>query len=116
MVAVADASTAKSASSWPPSLSVFRQALQAALLDNGTEEQPFPDGPRLRAVDVEKVKTEFAKVCHVDSETETGRREALRKQFTRKLTDAQQKKLIGVRVEAAGRTLIWLVSVHEDAP
>jgi hypothetical protein len=116
MVAVADASTAKPASSWPPSLSVFRQALQAALLDNGTEEQPFPDGPRLRAVDVEKVKTEFAKVCHVDSETETGRREALRKQFTRKLTDAQQKKLIGVRVEAAGRTLIWLVSVHEDAP
>jgi hypothetical protein len=56
---------------------------------------------------------EFDQICHVESKTEDGRQEALRKQFTRRLNDAQQKKLIGVRVKSEGpdlgRTLIWLV-------
>jgi hypothetical protein len=118
MVAVAETTTAKPASDWPPSLSVFRQALLAALTDSGFEDQPFTDGPRLTVVDVECVKTEFAKLCHVDSETEAGRQEARRKQFTRKLNDAQQRKLIGLRVAsgaAAARTLIWLVSSQGQA-
>jgi hypothetical protein len=63
-------------------------------------------------VDLELVKAEFAKVCHVDSETEAGRQEARRKQFARKLGDAQQRKLIGVHV-ATNRTLVWLVSTQE---
>jgi hypothetical protein len=111
MVAVADENTTKPASHWPPSLSVFRQALLNALTDSGFEDQPFPDGPRSRVVDVERVKAEFAKVCHVDSETEAGRQEARRKQFARKLGDAQQRKLVGVHANPS-RTLVWLVDIE----
>lgn len=109
MVAVAEQSGVKPASHWPPGLSVFRQALLAALIDSGFEDRPFADGPVMQVADINWVKNEFAKLCHVDSETETGRQEALRKQFTRKLNDAQQRKLVGVRV-APDRTLIWLVN------
>jgi hypothetical protein len=112
MVAVAEPSSVKPASHWPPGLSVFRQALLAALIDSGFEDRPFVDGPALQVADIKWVKSEFAKVCHVDSETEEGRQEALRKQFTRKLNDAQQKKLVGVRV-ASDRTLIWLVKAGD---
>jgi hypothetical protein len=87
MVAVAEQSNVKPASQWPPSLSVFRQALIAALLDSGLEDRPFADGPVLKVVDVKWVKNEFAKICHVDSETEEGRQEAVRKQFSRKRGD-----------------------------
>ena len=108
MVAAAELSNVKPASHWPPSLSVFRQALLNALIDSGFEDRPFADGPAMKVADIKWVKNEFAKICHVDSETEEGRQEALRKQFSRKLNDAQQRKLVGVRV-TDDRTLIWLV-------
>lgn len=111
MVAVAEVSTAKSASHWTPSLSVLRRALLNALIESGFEGQPYVDGPRMRVVDIERVKNEFFKACHVESETEAGRQEARRKQFTRKLTDAQQRALVGIHV-ADDRTLVWLVSAQ----
>jgi len=114
MVGVAETSTAKPVSHWPPSLSVFHQALLVALGDSGFEHRPFADGPILQVVEIKWVKSEFAKVCHVDSQTDTGRQEALRKQFARKLTDAQQRKLVGVQV-APDRTLIWLVRADDKA-
>jgi hypothetical protein len=107
MVAVAEVSHVKPASHWPQGLSVFRQALLAALADSGFEDRPFADGPVLQVADIKWVKGEF-----VDSETEAGRREALRKQFARKMNDAQQRKLVGVRV-ADDRTLIWLVKADQ---
>ena len=108
MVAVAEVSNVKPASHWPAGLSVFRQALLNALIDSGFEDRPFGDGPAVKVVDIKWVKNEFGKICHVDSETNEGRQEALRKQFSRKLNDAQQRKLVGVRV-TDDRTLIWLV-------
>jgi hypothetical protein len=112
MVAAAELSNVKPASHWPPGLSVFRQALLNALIDSGFQERPFADGPAMEVADVKWVKNEFAKICHVDSETEAGRQEARRKQFTRKLNDAQQRKLVGVRV-TDDRTLIWLLKTGE---
>ena len=112
MVAVAEVSHVKPASHWPQGLSVFRQALLAALADSGFEDRPFADGPVLQVADIKWVRAEFANVSHVDSETEAGRREALRKQFARKMNDAQQRKLVGVRV-ADDRTLIWLVKADQ---
>ena len=110
MVAVAEAGAAKPASDWPPNLSVFRQALQTALADGAFEDRPFLDGPLLRVVFHDHVRDEFAKITHVDSASEEKRREAIRKQFARKLADAQSKKLVGVRARSDGKTLIWLVS------
>jgi hypothetical protein len=112
MVAAAEVSSVKPASHWPLGLVVFRQALLNALIDSGFEDRPFADGPAMKVVDIKWVKNEFAKVCHVDSETEKGRQEALRKQFTRKLNDAQRRKLVGVRV-TDDRTLIWLVKAGD---
>jgi hypothetical protein len=116
MVAVAEASAAKPASDWPPALSVFRQALHTALADGAFEDQPFADGPILRVVFLHLVRDEFAKITHVDSDSEKGRQEAIRKQFARKLSDAQSKKFVGVRARSDGKTLVWLVDRQGDAP
>ena len=115
MVAVAAEGTAKPASDWPQALEVFRQALQTTLATDAHEARPFPDGPEVRVTFLNLVRDEFAKITHVDSDTEAGRKEALRKQFIRKLTDAQNKKLVGVRTRDDGKTLIWLVSRAEAA-
>jgi hypothetical protein len=110
MVAVAEVSiAAKPATDWPSHLSVFRRALVEALLNSGVNDQPFSDGPLLRVVDVEAVRAEFYKVCVVDSDTEAGRQDARRKQFSRKLEQAQQLNLVGARV-GNGRTLLWLIN------
>jgi hypothetical protein len=110
MVAVAETGAAKPASDWPPALSVFRQALQTALADGAFEDQPFADGPILRVAFHDLVRDEFAKITHVDSASEEKRQEAIRKQFARKLADAQAKKLVGIRARPDGKTLVWLVS------
>ena len=115
MVAVAEVSTLRPACDWTPSLSVFRRALLNALAESGFEAQPFADGPRMRVAEIEQVKNEFFKACHVESETEAGRQEARRKQFTRKLTDAQQRGLVGLHV-AGDRTLVWLADVRGSGP
>jgi hypothetical protein len=112
MVAVAELSNVKPSSQWPPSLSVFRQALIAALLDSGFEDRPFADGPAMKVADIKWVKNEFTKICHVDSEIEEGRQEAVRRKFSRKLNDAQQRKLVGVLV-TDDRTLIWMVKAGD---
>jgi hypothetical protein len=115
MVAVAHESAAKPASDWPAALSVFRQALQTALADGGFEDRPFPDGPTLRVVFHDLARDEFAKITHVESASEEKRQEAIRKQFTRRLNDAQSRKLVGVRTRADGKSLVWLVS-RQEAP
>jgi hypothetical protein len=112
---VAQVSAAKPASDWPPALSVFRQALQTALAEGAFEARPFADGPIVRVAFLHLVRDEFAKVTHVDSDSEKGRQEAIRKQFTRRLADAQSKRLVGVRArdDAKTLTLIWLVNRQE---
>jgi hypothetical protein len=109
MVAVAEGEAAKTTSPWPPSLSVFKQALTEALIADGKDEQPFPNCPVVKTVDVEMVKGIFATLTHTDSDTEEGRKEAIRKQFTRRLNDAQQRHLIGVKSEPSGRSRTWLI-------
>ena len=110
MVAIAHESAAKPASDWPPALSVFRQALQTALAEGAFDDRPFPNGPTLRVVFLHLVRDEFAKITHVDSASEEKRQEAIRKQFTRKLNDAQSRKLVGVRTREDDKSLVWLVS------
>src|SRR5262245_24377289 len=116
MVAVAETGAAKPASDWPPALSVFRQALHTALADGGFENQPFADGAVLRVVFLDLVRDEFGKITHVDSESEKGRQEAIRKQFKRRLDDAQSRKLVGVRARSDGKTLVWVVNREGGAP
>jgi hypothetical protein len=112
LAAVAGSGGAQSAMQWPSHLRVFRQALSNALIDFGSDQRPFPDGPQVRAVSEDKVREEFDRIAHVDSPPEK-RQEALRKQFSRKLSDAQGRTLIGLHVDAAGHAILWIVSGKE---
>lgn len=112
LAAVAGSGGAQSATQWPGHLRVFRQALANALVSFGKDERPFPDGPQVRAVSEHKAREEFDRIAHVDSPPEK-RQEALRKQFSRKLSDAQGRTLIGLHVDSAGHAVLWLVSGKE---
>src|SRR5262249_12377083 len=89
---------------------VRRYALRVPLADGPFQDRPFTDGPLLDVVFHDHVRDEFAKITHVDSASEEKRQEAIRKQFARRLADAQSKKLVGVRARSDGKTLIWLIS------
>ena len=105
-----------SASVWPIHLSTFKQALMDTLISSGVDEQPFAKCPVVKTVDVEAVKNVFATLTHTDSETEEGRKEAIRKQFKRRLDQAQELKLIGLHADAAGHTKIWLIRSPDAKP
>ena len=113
MVAVSEAEATRTANPWPPPLTIFRQALDEALLA-GVNEKPYPDGPVVTTIDTETVKKIFARLTHVDSSTPAGRAEAIRKQFSRRLNDAQQRRLIGLKADDAGQTKIWIVRRQAD--
>ena len=116
MVAVAIDMPASNASVWPTHLSTFKQALMDALISSGVDEQPFPKCPMVKTVDVESVKTGFAALTHIDSKTEEGRKEAIRKQFKRRLDQAQEHRLIGLHADASGHTKIWLIRSPDAKP
>jgi hypothetical protein len=90
--------------------------LMDALISGGVDEQPFATCPVVRTINTEAVKTVFATLTHIDSETEEGRKEAVRKQFKRRLDQAQELKLIGLHADAAGHTKIWLIRSPDAKP
>jgi hypothetical protein len=96
----------KKTDTWPRKLTVFHDALFNALADGGRAQQPFIDGPLVRAVDRELVRAEFYKRYPADGGTEERRNDAKRKAFNRSLTDAQESKLIGV-ADVDQLTLVW---------
>jgi hypothetical protein len=116
MVAVAEGESAKTMAIWPPALAVFKQALVDTLIASGKDEAPFPNGPNVRTVDAEAVKTTFATITHVESDNEQGRKEAIRKQFARKLGEAQSRRLIGVKADTSGQTKLWLLRPGDARP
>ena len=68
------------------------------LVDQGSEQRPFPDGSTVRAVDIEVARQEFYRSCLVEGETEKKRQGARRQAFHRAVSGAQGRNLIGVRV------------------
>jgi hypothetical protein len=123
MVAVAEEGVTQTASQWPSHLLIFRQALSEAILAKGYLNKPYPDGPELKVVNVEDVKAFFATLTHVDSKkqgtgeaTEEARQDAIRKQFARKLEQAQTRRLIGFVADTAGHGKIWLAKAAPDKP
>lgn len=107
------------ATQWSDHLRIFRQALSTALINHGKNVRPYLDGPEVKAVTEDEVREEFNRIAHVDSPTPDKRQEALRKQFSRKLIDAQNKALVAVHNDAAGHAghaLIWFVSGKDQPP
>ena len=100
---------------WAPSLKVFREALVEALLAAGIDYQ-IPDGPKVKAVELGKLREAFYSLHVVASDeaaTAETRQNAKRMAFTRALDGARSRNLIGARALEDGRQLVWLV--HETS-
>jgi hypothetical protein len=88
-------------------LRLLQRTLINVLVDHGQKCQPFSDMPEVRAVDTDIVRNEFYRSMAADGDAE--QKQATRRQaFHRAITDAQDRRLIGVR-EVDGKTLLWLV-------
>ena len=86
----------------------LRQVMMNIIADCGFDERPFPNGPTVKVVDIELVKTEFYKSYPATGD-EKDKREARRKAFSRALTEARDKGLIGSR-DIGAVTYIWLTT------
>ena len=76
------------------------------LADSGSNQKPYPDGPTVRAVDLELVRSEFYKSHPATGDTKT-KADARRQAFVRAVRDAQAKGLIGTR-DIGAVTFVWL--------
>jgi hypothetical protein len=94
-------------SGWSKSLRLLQRALMNVLVDHGSDQQPFADGPVVRAVDIEIVRAEFYKSYAADGDPKQ-RQNAKRQAFNRAVRDAQERSLVCVR-EIGPITWIWLV-------
>jgi hypothetical protein len=100
---------------WPVSLKVFRAALIEATLNAGFDHQ-IECGPRVKAVDLNRVRDAFYQSYVAVSEataTAEERQNAKRMAFKRAVEKAQSLYLIGARAEGE-RQIIWLVTPFES--
>ena len=98
---------AKKPDAWAAkSLRLLRQTLMNMLADCGSEQQPYPDGPIVRAVDIEIVRAEFYKSHPASGDDKA---QARKKAFKRAVEDARDKGLIGSR-DIGAVTFVWLAT------
>ncbi|MCJ2023660.1 hypothetical protein MKK52_05425, partial [Methylobacterium sp. J-067] len=94
---------------WPTSLKVFRQALTAAMDENGIRSWPFGStGAEHRAVPVERVRDAFYLTYPADGEDGVKRADAKRQAFGRALKAALGRSLVA-SIELQGVDHLWLV-------
>jgi hypothetical protein len=111
----AAATKPKDGSGWSKSLKLLQRALMAVLVESGTEQKPFPDGPTVRAVDVEIVRGEFYKSYLAEGDTPQAKQAARRQAFHRAFKEAQNRDLVGVR-QTGDTTLVWLTHSPRQEP
>jgi hypothetical protein len=108
----AEAAGATAPRRWSKALSNFRRALSEALIHS--HETVTPNGETFRAADRELVKEEFYKIHPADGDTPTQQQDSRKHAFNRAVKRAQDESLIGIRVDHAKRTLIWLTDAPPD--
>jgi AAA domain len=107
VVVSADTPTMAKSSRWTRGLSVFRDAVTAAIIAEGEDHRPGGDGAIVKAVPVECAKSQHNRL-YVHS-GDGDRSEAERKAWRRALQTARGTQLIGSE-SSCGRDLIWLAS------
>jgi hypothetical protein len=107
--AVAPQPSVKAGRQWPKSLRVLHGIMTNILLDAGTEQRPFIDGPLVRTVDRELVRAEFYKQHATDGDTEKQKQNSRRQAFNRAVKEAQAKGLICIR-EIGSVLHMWLAT------
>ena len=99
----AAAKPGRSTSPWTPRLSLFKNCLGRTLLDHGLPKRPFgSDGSEVRAVPVDRVRTEFLASYAADTH------DAKKKQWTRVLKEASERELVATREISAGDPQDWI--------
>jgi AAA domain/Bifunctional DNA primase/polymerase, N-terminal len=93
---------------WTPSMLVLRRVLMTILVDCGQMVRPFPDGPEVRACNLEHVRPEFYRQYPADG-TEQQKAEARRKAFHRSVKEALARGVVASR-EVDNVQLIWLAT------
>jgi hypothetical protein len=87
------------------SLRHLHKVMMNMLADCGSEQRPYPDGPIVRAVDIELVKVEFFKSYPATGD-EAAKKETRKKAFKRAIDNASGKQLIGTR-DIGATTFTW---------
>jgi hypothetical protein len=91
------------------SLRLLRQALMNVLVDYGKEITPWPNGPTVRAVDLEMIRPEFYRSYPAAEAIDAkGKQGARQRAFHRGISDAKVANLIG-SWEIEGMTFVWLI-------
>jgi hypothetical protein len=90
------------------SLRHLRQTMMNILADCGSQQRPYPDGPMVRAVDLDVVRVEFHKGYPATGD-EAAKKEARKKAFNRAIETAHDKRLIGSR-DIGATTFVWLAA------
>jgi AAA domain len=97
---------------WPKSLRIFRTSMQTVILDHAKTIHPYgAQGPKVQAVTIEQVRTEFMAAYPTDSsDSERDQKAAKRAAFNRGLKEARAMELIGSR-EIGGVDLLWFAQI-----
>jgi AAA domain len=97
----------KEADGWTKSLYTLKRIMMALLADHGQDVQPFTDGPTVRAIKTDIVRTEFFRQHIADgAEDKEG---AKRRAYNHAVKSAQNKGLIGAR-EIGEVQFLWFVT------
>jgi hypothetical protein len=88
---------------------LLRRTIMALLADCGVELKPFPDGPTVRALRVDLVRTEFCKSYYAGGDSPKKVRDAKASAFKRAIDLAADHRAIMVR-EITGDQFVWLAA------
>jgi hypothetical protein len=87
--------------------------MEASVINHGQEMAPYGDeGPKVRAIPVDKVRAEFISAYPADNEDQRARDSIKRTAFHRALKDARERLLICSR-DINGTDFVWLVNETE---
>jgi hypothetical protein len=90
------------------SIRQLRQVLMNMLADVGSQQRPYPDGPLVRAVDLELVRAEFYKSYPAVGNDEA-KADTRQKAFRRAVNEASARGLIKTR-DIGAVTFVWLTT------
>jgi hypothetical protein len=98
---------------WTKTLRIFRRAMETAVIERCRDLFPYGnDGPKVHAVTLEQVRTEFVASYPADNEDQRARDAVKRSAFNRAMKDARERLLICSR-EIEGMDYLWLVEETE---
>jgi AAA domain len=107
VVVPVDGASAATATRWPKALVFYHRAVCEALATFGKNSLPFDiDGPAVRTVNREHVRSEFKLIYPADGDSEAKRGDALKQAFKRAEKDALARNLVGCR-EKDGSMMFW---------